>query len=76
MKLFDALKRVTDSFREGVGHVLGRPSAPLATSLEELEELLIVSDVSYETTRTLIANIGKRARKGEPLAEAFQNTVS
>ena len=76
MKLFDALKRVTDSFREGVGHVLGRPSAPLATSLEELEELLIVSDVSYETTRTLIANIGKRARKGEPLAEAFQNTVT
>ena len=80
-KLKQGLAKTRESFSDKVNDVFSNFRKVDEALLEELEEALILSDVGYETTETIISNLRDRAKKEniqdeETLRNALKEEIS
>ncbi len=71
--LKNKISSITKSMMEGIKSAVSK--GELYSSLEELEEVLILSDVSFDVTEELIEKIKRRAKRGEDLKSALKDEI-
>ncbi len=67
------LQKISNGFNKTISSVFG--SGNLEEELENLEEQLILSDISMEVTDNIIKKVRKRARKGENPKEILKDEI-
>ena len=80
-KIKQGLKKTKESFSEGMNDIFANFRKVDEDMLEELEEILIMSDVSFETAEDIISELRERAKKekienGDELKKVLQEIIT
>ncbi len=74
MKIFkEKLKTLSENFKRGLSSIFSK--GDIDSILEELEEFLILSDVSLDVTEEILSKLKKRVRKGEDPQEVLKDEI-
>ncbi len=74
MKIFkEKLKTLSENFKRGLSSIFSK--GDIETIVEELEEFLILSDVSLDVTEEILSGLKRRVRKGENPQEVLKEEI-
>ncbi len=74
MKIFkEKLRTLSENFKRGLSSIFSK--GDIDSILEELEEFLILSDVSLDVTEEILSKLKKRVRKGEDPQEVLKDEI-
>ncbi len=74
MKIFkEKLRTLSENFERGLSSIFSK--GDIDSILEELEEFLILSDVSLDVTEEILSKLKKRVRKGEDPQEVLKDEI-